>query len=62
MSEFLKYIGMIGVGDLQQVVAGIVRIVLAAVLGALIGLERGVSTDLPACAHIRWYVWHRRLL
>ncbi len=41
MSEFLKYIGMIGVGDLQQVVAGIVRIVLAAMLGALIGLERG---------------------
>ena len=61
MSEFLKYIGMIGVGDLQQVVAGIVRIVRLC-WGRSSDWNGGVSTDLPACAHIRWYVWHRRLL
>lgn len=41
MNDFLNGIGMIGVGNWHQMVVGIVRIVLAAFLGALIGLERG---------------------
>lgn len=41
MREFLEYIGMIGISDYQQIVTGIVRILLAALLGALIGMERG---------------------
>lgn len=41
MNDFLNNIGMIGVGNWHQMIVGIVRIVLAALLGALIGLERG---------------------
>lgn len=41
MHDFLDYIGMIGVENGQQIVTGIVRILLAAVLGAAIGVERG---------------------
>ncbi len=41
MNDFLNFIGMIGVGEWQQIVVGIIRILLAAVLGSIIGLERG---------------------
>lgn len=41
MIDFLEYIGMIGIDDSQQIVTGIVRILLAAILGAAIGIERG---------------------
>jgi len=41
MKEFFEYIGMIGIDSRQQVVTGIVRILLATLLGALIGMERG---------------------
>lgn len=40
MVDFLNYIGMIGAGSGKQVLTGLVRIGLAAVLGALIGSER----------------------
>lgn len=41
MKEFCEYIGMIGIADKQQMVSGLVRILLATFLGALIGMERG---------------------
>lgn len=41
MNDFLEYIGMIGVGSGQQLVTGVVRILLATILGAAIGFERG---------------------
>lgn len=41
MKDFLDYIGMIGIDSGQQIVTGIVRILLAALVGSLIGLERG---------------------
>lgn len=41
MTEFFNGIGMIGIESTEQIITGIVRIVLAAVLGALIGMERG---------------------
>lgn len=41
MNDFLNFIGMIGVGNWHQTVVGIIRILLAAVLGSVIGLERG---------------------
>ncbi len=41
MYNFLNYIGMIGIDSSQEIVISIVRIVLAAILGAAIGLERG---------------------
>lgn len=41
MRAFFEYIGMIGIENEQQIVTGIVRIILAALLGGLIGFERG---------------------
>lgn len=41
MIDFLESIGMIGIDDSRQIITGIVRIVLAAVLGGAIGMERG---------------------
>ncbi len=41
MNNFFDFIGMIGVGNWHQTMVGIIRILLAAVLGAFIGLERG---------------------
>lgn len=41
MKEFLEYTGWIGLADAGMLVSGIVRILLAGFLGALIGLERG---------------------
>ncbi|MFV0502605.1 MAG: MgtC/SapB family protein [Lachnospirales bacterium] len=41
MSDFLDFIGMIGIDSYKHVVTGVVRILLATFLGALIGLERG---------------------
>lgn len=41
MSEFLDYIGIIGIENTEQIVTGIIRILLAAFCGAFIGTERG---------------------
>lgn len=41
MNKFFEYIGMIGIENGQQIVSGLVRILLATLLGALIGIERG---------------------
>lgn len=56
MKEFFQYIGMIGFEDTQMLVTGIVRILLASFLGALIGLERerkhrpaGLRTHMLVC-------------
>ncbi|MGL6202273.1 MAG: MgtC/SapB family protein [Lachnospiraceae bacterium] len=40
MREFMEYIGMIGIDNTQQIVAGLVRILLAGICGAFIGTER----------------------
>lgn len=41
MIDFFKYIGMIGIDNQQQVIIALVRLVLATILGAVIGIERG---------------------
>lgn len=41
MSSFFTYIGAIGVDNFSQITTGIIRILLAAFCGALIGIERG---------------------
>lgn len=41
MKTILEYIGMIGIESGQQIVTAIIRILLAAILGAIIGMERG---------------------
>jgi len=41
MIKILEYIGMTGIESSQQVVITVVRLLLAAVLGAVIGMERG---------------------
>jgi len=43
MSEFMDYIGMIGMDDAQQIITGLVRILLAALCGAFIGTEREIK-------------------
>lgn len=56
MNNFLEYIGMIGIESGQQMVTGLVRLFLAAVLGAVIGIERekkhrpaGLRTHMLVC-------------
>lgn len=41
MNDFLNYIGLIGADDLQMIVSGLIKILLAAFCGALVGTERG---------------------
>lgn len=56
MKTFMDYIGMIGMDDTQQIVTGLVRILLAASCGAIIGTERerkhrpaGMRTHMLVC-------------